>query len=150
MSSGVRGENLIFEVTETAVADSLGAAHAFATSIRKLGCKVALDDFGVGHGTFTYLRHLPVDYLKIDRQFVRDLITDEEDRQIVEAIIGVAKQFGIETIAEGVEDQATLDELRKMGVDHAQGQWTGRPALVPEAWTSDFNRPPGDQNASQG
>jgi PAS domain S-box-containing protein len=136
ISSGVRAENLIFEITETAVADNLDAAHAFATGIRELGCAIALDDFGVGHGTFTYLRHLRVDYLKIDRQFVRDLLSDEEDRQVVDAIIGVAHQFNVETIAEGVEDQATLEELRRIGVDHAQGYWTGRPAFLPRAWNA--------------
>jgi PAS domain S-box-containing protein len=150
IASGVRAENLIFEITETAVADNLGAAHNFVTGTRKLGCTVALDDFGVGHGTFTYLRRLPVDYLKIDRQFVRDLLSDDEDRQVVEAIIGVAKQFNVETIAEGVEDQATLEELRKMGVDHSQGHWTGRPALLPDSWSSNLNRRRGDQHVSQG
>jgi PAS domain S-box-containing protein len=133
-AGGVRGEKLIFEITETALADNLDAAHAFATTIRNLGCGVALDDFGVGHGTFTYLRHLPVDYLKIDRQFVRDLLSDEEDRQVVDAIIGVAQQFNVETIAEGVEDQATLEELCKIGVDHVQGHWTGQSARLPHAW----------------
>src|SRR6201999_2236284 len=117
--------NLIFEITETAVADNLDAARAFAIRMRKLGCAIALDDFGVGHGTFTYLRRLPIDYLKIDREFVQDLLTDDEDRQVVEAIVGVADQFEIETIAEGVEDQGTLDELQRIGVDYAQGFWTG-------------------------
>jgi EAL domain-containing protein (putative c-di-GMP-specific phosphodiesterase class I) len=88
--------------------------------IRTLGCSFALDDFGVGHGTFTYL--------KIDREFVRDLLKDESDRQVVQAIIGVAKQYQIKTIAERVEDQATLEELQRMGADYAQGFWIGRPA----------------------
>jgi EAL domain-containing protein (putative c-di-GMP-specific phosphodiesterase class I) len=120
-------ENLVFEVTETAVADNLDEAHGFAVRMRKLGCAIALDDFGVGHGSFTYLRHVPVDYLKIDMQFVRNLTTSLDDRQIVEAIIGVARQYGIETIAEGVEDQATLVELRRLGIDYGQGFWLGRP-----------------------
>jgi EAL domain-containing protein (putative c-di-GMP-specific phosphodiesterase class I) len=127
-ASGAPAENLVFEITETAVSDNLDAAHLFAVRMRKLGCAIALDDFGVGHGSFTYLRHLPVDFLKIDMQFVRDLLSDEEDRQVVLAITGVAKQFGIETIAEGVEDQATLDELRRLGIDYGQGYWIGRPA----------------------
>jgi len=93
-----------------------------------------LDDFGVGHGTFTYLKHLAVDYLKIDMQFVRDLLSDEEDGQVVQAIVGVAHQFGIETIAEGVEDQATLERLRAIGVDYAQGYWTGRPMPLTQCW----------------
>jgi PAS domain S-box-containing protein len=119
--------NLVFEITETSVADNLDAARSFATRMRALGCAIALDDFGVGHGTFTYLRHLPVDYLKIDMQFVRNLLTDTEDQQVVQAIVGVARQFGIETIAEGVEDQAAMTTLRSMGVDYAQGFLTGRP-----------------------
>jgi PAS domain S-box-containing protein len=134
VASGGHPENLVFEITETAVADNLDAARSFATRMRKLGCGIALDDFGVGHGSFTYLRHLPVDYLKIDLQFVRDLLSDEEDRQVVAAIIGVARQFKIETIAEGVEDQGTLEQLRQMGVDHVQGYFTGRPMGLARCW----------------
>jgi EAL domain-containing protein (putative c-di-GMP-specific phosphodiesterase class I) len=140
VASGGPPQNLLFEITETAVADNLDAARTFALRLRKLGCAFALDDFGIGHGTFTYLRHLPVNYLKIDMQFVRDLLSDEEDRQVVEAIVAVARQFKIETIAEGVEDQATLDELRRMGVDYAQGYWTGRPMPLPELWKCPANR----------
>jgi PAS domain S-box-containing protein len=141
--------NLVFEITETAVADNLDAARTFVMRMRELGCAIALDDFGVGHGTFTYLRHLPVDYLKIDMQFVRDLLSDEEDRQVVRAIVGVARQFKIETIAEGVEDQATLEALREMGVDYSQGYWTGRPVALPQSWASPRNRRPGDKHAKQ-
>ena len=136
VESGAMPRNLIFEITETAVADNLEAARDFALRLRKLGCAFALDDFGVGHGTFTYLRHLAVDYLKIDIQFVRDLLSDDVGRQVVQAIIGVAKQFGIETIAEGVEDEATLHELRLLGVDYAQGYWIGRPVPLAQLWKS--------------
>ena len=134
VASGAAAQNLVFEITETAVAHDLDAARSFATRMRNLGCAIALDDFGVGHGSFTYLRHLPVDYLKIDMQFVRDLLSDEEDGQVVQAIVGVAHQFGIETIAEGVEDQATLKRLRAIGVDYAQGYWTGRPMPLTQCW----------------
>ena len=129
-------ENLVFEITETAVADNLDAARNFCTRMRGLGCAIALDDFGVGHGTFTYLRHLPVDYLKIDMQFVRNLFSDPEDRQVVQAIVGVARQFGIETIAEGVETEATMAALRSMGVDYAQGFLTGRPMQLDQCFAS--------------
>jgi EAL domain-containing protein (putative c-di-GMP-specific phosphodiesterase class I) len=142
-------ENLIFEITETAVADNLDAARTFAIRMRQLGCAIALDDFGVGHGTFTYLRRLPIDYLKIDREFVRDLVSDVESRQVIEAIVGVAEQFDVLTIAEGVEDQATLDEVRRMGVDYAQGYWTGRPAPLPQLWQSPLNRGRGDRNVQK-
>jgi PAS domain S-box-containing protein len=135
LNSGAPPQNLIFEITETAVADHLDAAREFALRLRRLGCAFALDDFGVGHGTFRYLRHLPVDYLKIDLQFVRDLLSDPADRDVVQAIIGVARQFEIKTIAEGVEDQATLEELRRMGVDYAQGYEIGRPVPLAELWT---------------
>jgi EAL domain-containing protein (putative c-di-GMP-specific phosphodiesterase class I) len=91
---------------------------------------LALDDFGVGHGTFTYLKHLPVDYLKIDMQFVKDLLADPANGGVVQAIVSIAKQFEIRTIAEGVEDQATLEDLREMGVDYAQGYCIGRPAPI--------------------
>jgi EAL domain-containing protein (putative c-di-GMP-specific phosphodiesterase class I) len=148
IASGAPPWNLVFEITETAVADNLDAARTFATRLRKLGCAFALDDFGVGHGSFTYLRQLPVDYLKIDIQFVVNLLSDDEDRQVVEAIVGVARQFKIETIAEGVEDQATLEELRRMGVDYAQGFWIGRPVPLPKLWNSLENRQ-GDTHATR-
>jgi EAL domain-containing protein (putative c-di-GMP-specific phosphodiesterase class I) len=138
-----------FEITETAVADNLKAARTFATRLRQHGCTIALDDFGVGHGTFTYLRHLPVDYLKIDMQFVRNLLNDDEDRQIVLAIVGVARQFKIKTIAEGVEDQATLEELCRIGVDYVHGYWTGRPAPLPNAWMHPKSRR-GDTRGTHG
>ena len=134
LDSGAAPGNLIFEITETAVADHLDAAREFAQRLRKLGCAFALDDFGVGHGTFTYLKHLSLDYLKIDLQFVRDLLSDDSDGNVVCAIIGVARQFGIKTIAEGVEDQATLLELQRIGVDYAQGYWIGRPEPVAQMW----------------
>jgi PAS domain S-box-containing protein len=136
VASGAAPGNLIFEITETAAADNLEAARAFAVRLRKLGCAFALDDFGVGHGAFTYLRHLPVDYLKIDIQFVRDLVSNDTDRQVVQAIIGVARQFEIKTIAEGVENQATLEELRRIGVDYAQGNWIGWPVPLHQLWES--------------
>jgi PAS domain S-box-containing protein len=134
LDSGAPPGNLIFEITETAVADHLDAAREFAQRLRKLGCAFALDDFGVGHGTFTYLKHLSLDYLKIDLQFVRDLLSDDSDSNVVCAIIGVARQFGIKTIAEGVEDPETLLELARIGVDYAQGYWIGRPKPVAQMW----------------
>jgi PAS domain S-box-containing protein len=135
------GRNLVFEVTETAVADNLAAAHEFAVRMRALACSIALDDFGVGHGTFTYLRHLPIDYLKIDMQFVRNLLASSADRQVVQAIVGVAREFHIDTVAEGVEDQATLDELQYLGIDYGQGYWIGRPSPLHD---------PGDDANAQG
>jgi EAL domain-containing protein (putative c-di-GMP-specific phosphodiesterase class I) len=131
---GAPPENIVFEITETAVAQNLESARRFAERLRALGCSFALDDFGVGFGTFTYLKHLPVDYLKIDIEFVRDLISDKSDRHVVHAMVGVARDFGMKTVAEGVEDQETLELLSAMGVDYAQGFWIGRPAPIEELW----------------
>lgn len=133
-ASGAPPQNIIFEITETAVVENLAAARRFAERLRAAGCSFALDDFGVGFGTFTYLKHLPVDYLKIDIEFVRNLVHDPIDRHVVQAMVAVASGFGIKTIAEGVEDQATLELLARMSVDYAQGYWTGRPAPIEELW----------------
>ena len=133
-ASGAPPQNIIFEITETAVVEKLDAARRFADRLRAIGCSFALDDFGVGFGTFTYLKHLPVDYLKIDIEFVRNLLTDPIDRHVVGAMVAVADGFGIKTIAEGVEDQGTLELLKSMGVDYAQGYFTGRPAPISELW----------------
>ena len=118
---------IVFEITETAAAEHLDSARAFADAVTALGCGMALDDFGTGFGSFTYLRDLPLRYLKIDTTFVRDAVRSEGDRRIVHSIIGVARQFGLRTIAEGVEDEETLAFLRAAGADHAQGFLLGRP-----------------------
>lgn len=122
--------NLVFEITETAALDHLDAAASFAADITALGCGLALDDFGTGFGSFTYLRTLPLRYLKIDLTFVSGVVASIDDRRVVQSIIGIAEQFGLGTIAEGVEDQATLDLLRDMGADLVQGYHVGRPAPV--------------------
>jgi EAL domain-containing protein (putative c-di-GMP-specific phosphodiesterase class I) len=93
-----------------------------------LGCGLALDDFGTGFGSFTYLKRLPISYLKIDIEFVRDLVTNPANQHVVRAIVSLAQAFGLQTIAEGVEDEATLQLLRDEGVDYAQGFHLGRPA----------------------
>jgi PAS domain S-box-containing protein len=134
VDSGAPPSNIIFEITETAVAENITSARAFAGGMHDIGCSFALDDFGTGFGTFTYLKHLPVDYLKIDIEFVRDLLTNEDDRQVVRAIVGVAKEYGMQTVAEGVEDQATLELLVSFDVDYAQGYWIGRPAPIVDMW----------------
>jgi EAL domain-containing protein (putative c-di-GMP-specific phosphodiesterase class I) len=122
-----RAQRLVFEITETAAVTHLAAACAFAADISALGCRLALDDFGTGFGSFTYLRALPLTYLKIDISFVRTLLDSDDDRRVVESIIGIAGRFGLRTIAEGVEDAATLEVLRGLGADYAQGFHLGRP-----------------------
>jgi PAS domain S-box-containing protein len=127
-SDPAAASRIVFEITETAAAEHLDAACGFATALTDLGCGVALDDFGTGFGSFTYLRRLPLRYLKIDRSFVVDLVRSRDDQRVVESIIQIARQFGLRTIAEGVEDEATLQLLRALGADFAQGFHLGRPA----------------------
>jgi PAS domain S-box-containing protein len=119
---------LVFEITETATVEHLEAAEEFAAELTELGCGLALDDFGTGFGSFTYLRRLPLRYLKIDRSFVSNLPRSADDRRVVQSIIGIAERFGLRTIAEGVEDEATLELVRQLGADYAQGFHLGRPA----------------------
>mgnify|MGYP001213541549 CR=1 FL=1 len=119
--------NLVFEITETALMASVEAGEAFARGLSALGCQIALDDFGTGFGSFTYLKSLPITYVKIDVEFVRDLITNEANQHVVKAIVSLCRDFGYQTIAEGVEDAATLALLTESGVDFAQGFHVGRP-----------------------
>ena len=93
-----------------------------------IGCHFALDDFGTGYAALTYLKHLPIRYLKIDVDFVRDLVENRRSRAVVSGVIALAAGFGQRTIAEGVENAATLALLRELGVDLAQGFHIGRPA----------------------
>ena len=118
----------MFEITETALIAETAVAVKLAERLRHLGCRFALDDFGSGYGGFHYLKHLPMDFLKIDREFIRDARTSVADQHVIRAIVGLARGFGLKTIAEGVEDQETVDLLRAFGVDHAQGFHLGRPA----------------------
>ena len=129
--TGADPSRLVFEITETALIEETGLAVALAERLRKLGCRFALDDFGSGYGGFHYLKHLPMDFLKIDREFVRDMRTSVADQHVIRAIVGLAHGFGLKTIAEGVEDEETLDLLREFGVDHAQGFLIGRPTPLP-------------------
>src|SRR6266480_551126 len=102
-------------------------ARRFASRIRGMGCEFALDDFGAGFGSFYYLKHLPVDYLKIDGEFVRGCLTSRTDQLVIEAVVSIARGLGKQTIAEFVEDGRTAAFLERQGVDHLQGYWIGRP-----------------------
>ncbi len=125
--SGANPANLVFEITETALMKDTDRGEAFAHGLAELGCGLALDDFGTGFGSFTYLKRLPVTHLKIDIEFVRDLVTNEANRSVVQVIVGLARAFGLRTVAEGVENEQTLERLRAEGVDYAQGYHIGRP-----------------------
>ena len=128
--SGANPGDLVFEITETALMADIEKGHAFAQGIVELGSSVALDDFGTGYGTFTHVKKLPIKYLKIDIEFVRDLLGSQANQHVVKAIVNLAAGFGCETIAEGVEDHETLLLLKDFGVDFVQGYYLGRPAPI--------------------
>lgn len=121
---------LTLEVTETAAIASIAEARAFAERLTRLGCHLALDDFGAGFGSFYYLKHLPFDTVKIDGEFVRDLPRSESDRLLVAALVELAHGLGKRTVAEFVEDEETLELVRKLGVDYGQGHHIGSPGAL--------------------
>ncbi|MCU7915786.1 MAG: EAL domain-containing protein [Candidatus Thiodiazotropha sp. (ex Gloverina cf. vestifex)] len=112
---------LCFEVTETAAISNLSSAKHFMQTLKRFGCEFALDDFGSGLSSFGYLKHMPVEYLKIDGSFVKDMIDDRIDESMVDAINRIGHIMGLETIAECVENEEILGRLVGMGVDYAQG-----------------------------
>ncbi len=128
--NGVEPSLITFEITETAVVSDIVRASRFAERLDAIGSHFALDDFGTGYAALTYLKHLPIRYLKIDRDFVRDLAENPRSRAVVSAIVTLAAGFGQLTIAEGVENAATLEALRELGVDMAQGFHLGMPAAI--------------------
>ncbi len=118
---------ICFEITETAAIANLAQAAGLIRKLKELGCRFSLDDFGNGLSSFTYLRHLPVDFLKIDGAFIKNMADDAIDHAMVEAINNIGHVMGIETIAESVENDSILQALRKIGVDHAQGYAIEKP-----------------------
>jgi EAL domain-containing protein (putative c-di-GMP-specific phosphodiesterase class I) len=137
---GVDPTVIMFEITETAVMQNLDRGQRFAEHMVALGCSFALDDFGTGFASFTYLKQLPIQYLKIDLEFVREARSSQRDRAVVSAIVELARGFGLRTIAEGVEDEETARVLRELGVTFAQGYLFGRPMPITEDETTDQSR----------
>ncbi|MHB8690964.1 MAG: putative bifunctional diguanylate cyclase/phosphodiesterase [Solirubrobacteraceae bacterium] len=126
----VSPELLVFEITETSVIANIQPARTFAARLRELGCRIALDDFGSGFGSFYYLKHMPVDFLKIDGEFVSNCLVSHTDRLLIEAVVTIARGLDKLTVAEFTPDQQTLDFLRGSGVDFSQGYFTGPPVPV--------------------
>ena len=124
---GIPFEQVCFEITETAAISNLQDAMALIGRLRKLGCRFALDDFGAGMSSFTYLKHLDVDYLKIDGSFIKGIVDSPLDRAIVHSINEIAHATGKQTIAEFAESESIIDRLRDMGIDYAQGYGIGLP-----------------------
>jgi EAL domain-containing protein (putative c-di-GMP-specific phosphodiesterase class I) len=123
---------ITFEITETAAIRNFETAAAFADRLTEFGCSIAIDDYGVGFGPFYYLKHLPFDLIKIDGDFIRDLPRNDADQLTVKAIVEIARGLGKKTIAEFVEEASTVELLRELGVDMAQGYHLGKPVAVAE------------------
>lgn len=131
-SYGFPRNKICFEITESSAIHNLSEAQEFVKELKMLGCHLALDDFGTGFSSFDYLKHLEVDYIKIDGSFVRDIITDRFDRAMVSAINNIGKEMGIEIIAEYAENAKILSTLKSMNIDYAQGYAIAKPRPIDE------------------
>jgi EAL domain-containing protein (putative c-di-GMP-specific phosphodiesterase class I) len=127
VASGADPHNLILEITETAAVTDFSTARGVLQAVRDLGCRTALDDFGVGFSSFHYLGQLPVDYIKIDGSFIRSLLVSPDSRVIVRAIADIAAGFGKQAIAEFVDQEALIPILKSYGITYGQGFHLGRP-----------------------
>lgn len=133
--AGLPPARLVLEITETAAIQDIEQARAFIGELRRVGCRFALDDFGVGFGSFYHLKHLSVDFLKIDGSFIQGLRYDPIDRKMVRAFVEVAQALDIRTVAEFVEDEGTVALLRELGVDYVQGYHIGKPRPLDRLFT---------------
>jgi diguanylate cyclase (GGDEF)-like protein/PAS domain S-box-containing protein len=125
--SGLDGSKICFEITETAAVANFSQANRFIQALKELGCRFALDDFGTGLSSFGYLKHFPVDFLKIDGSFVKGLLHDAIDREMVRSINEIGHLTGKKTIAEWAENVEIIELLRSLGVDYAQGYGVAQP-----------------------
>ncbi len=146
--SGVPPEMVCFEITESVAVANLQRAQAFMHTLRRSGCRFSLDDFGTGLSSFAYLKLFPVDTLKIDGSFIRDLTTNVVSQSVVAAISEVARVMQLETVAEFVENQAALELLGKLGITRAQGYLLGEPALLSHRIETLGNRSSGSGSAN--
>ncbi|MDH5778838.1 MAG: EAL domain-containing protein, partial [Gammaproteobacteria bacterium] len=128
--TGIDFNKICFEITETSVISNITCARQFISVLKEKGCRFALDDFGSGLSSFSYLKTLAVDYLKIDGNFVRSLLTDKNDYNLVISINQIGHVMGIDTVAEFVEDEATLAALSNIGVDYVQGYAVAYPQAL--------------------
>jgi len=128
IASKIKSNQLIFEITESSAVAEMAKAESFLSRMKKLGYHFSLDDFGVGFSSFSYLKHLPVDQIKIDGSFIRHIDYSREDQIFVKAMVQVAHELGLSTVAEFVESPAILEILADIGVDYVQGHHIGKPS----------------------
>jgi len=129
---GVSGDRIVLEITEQLAVRFAAQTDRQVAMLRELGCRIAIDDFGTGYSSFSYLKRLPVDYLKIDGSFIKGVVRDRADQSMVRMVGEVARAAGMETVAEYVHSAAALSLLAKYGIDYAQGFFIGRAASEPE------------------
>jgi len=131
------------EITESTLIGDPERALSVIDRIHGMGVRFAIDDFGTGYSSLGYLKRLPIDTLKIDRSFIRDMLSDEQDAVIVQSTLGLAHSFGLEVVAEGVEDEKTLEALQNLSCEQAQGFYISRPVPAKdfEAWYRKMGNP---------
>lgn len=125
---GINPNNLVFEITERDTVRNFSLLQKFVFELKDAGFKFAIDDFGSGFSSFYYVKQFPVDFVKIEGEFIKNVITDEKDKAFVESIITLSQKLGIKTIAEFVEDETILDAVKKMQINYAQGYYIGKPS----------------------
>ena len=146
--TGIAPDRLVLEVTETLlVKDAVRGAETLQ-QLRDIGVHLALDDFGTGYSSLSYLRNLPLDSLKIAREFVEGLAFSDHDAAFVRLIVGLAKTVGLKVVAEGIETRAQLDMLREIGCDLGQGYYFAAPMDADADWLASAHRPRAGLTAS--
>jgi len=132
--NNIAPERLIMEITESAMMKDPVMALNLLHQLSQLGVQISIDDYGTGYSSLAYLKRMPVNEMKIDRTFVKDMANDEDDRSIVDTTINMGHNFGLRVVAEGVEDRETIELLNKMGIDQVQGYYYARPMPVEELY----------------
>jgi diguanylate cyclase (GGDEF)-like protein len=132
--------NVIFEITERKAVEDIMQVVSFVSKLKDEGFRFAIDDFGSGYSSFYYLKYLPVDFLKIDGEFIKSLPNSPKDRIFIEGIVNVAKKMGIKTLAEFVEDEEVLKVVKDLGIDYAQGYYFGKPEPLEEKLKKHFSK----------
>ncbi|MBP6723298.1 MAG: bifunctional diguanylate cyclase/phosphodiesterase [Halioglobus sp.] len=135
---GVKPDRVVVEITESAIIEDKESGFDNLLKLREMGVTLSIDDFGTGYSSLSYFKHIPAAELKIDKSFVDSMLVDAQDMELVKIIIHIAHQFGLRVVAEGVEDRQSLEKLRELGCDYAQGYYISRPLPQDkfEAWVA--------------
>ena len=126
------GKNLVLEITETTLLQDLDQVQVALSELRRLGIRIALDDFGTGYSSLSYLKKYPIDIIKIDRSFVKDILVDKEEAAITQAVLALGRSLNLDIIAEGVDNEAVLAQLGSWGCPHYQGYLLNQPMPAQE------------------